>query len=81
MYPNRSTYSLQSIPTTLQKTTPAWTPELIITSGITELDRLLGGFKAGHLTLIDGNSPLITQMPYRLCVNTYQTFHSEHSGV
>jgi hypothetical protein len=77
MYHNRSTYALQPIPVTLQKTTPAWTPELIITSGIAELDRLLGGFKAGHVTLIDGNSRLITQMPYRLCVNTYQTFHSD----
>jgi hypothetical protein len=77
MQPHLSTYPLHPIPpSTLQKTTAAWKPELIITSGITELDRLLGGFKAGQLTLIDGNSSLITQMPYRLCVNTYQTFHS-----
>jgi hypothetical protein len=78
MQPHLSTYPPHPIiPNTLQKTTHAWKPELIITSGITELDRLLGGFKAGQLTLIDGNSTLINQMPYRLCVNTYQIFHSD----
>ena len=53
------------------------TPDIIITSGIPELDHLLGGFKAGELTCIDGNSRLITDLPNRLCVNTYHTFHSD----
>jgi RecA/RadA recombinase len=78
MQPHLSTYPIHPIiPIALRKATQTWKPELVITSGITDLDRLLGGFKAGHLTLIDGNSSLITQIPYRLCINTYQTFHSD----
>ena len=34
-------------------------PDIIVPSGIAELDRLCGGFKAGELTLVDGNSSLI----------------------
>jgi len=52
-------------------------PDIIVLSGIAELDQLCGGFKAGELTLIDGNSSLITALPDQLCVTTYQTFHSE----
>ena len=52
-------------------------PDIIVLSGIAELDRLCGGFKAGELTLIDGNSCLIAALPDHLCVNTYRTFHSE----
>jgi hypothetical protein len=52
-------------------------PDLIIPSGITELDRLCGGFKAGELTFIDGNSSLIAALPDQLCANTYRTFHSQ----
>jgi hypothetical protein len=52
-------------------------PDIIVPSGITELDRLCGGFKAGELTLVDGNSSLIAALPDQLCVNTYRTFHSE----
>jgi hypothetical protein len=52
-------------------------PDLIVHSGITALDCLCGGFKAGELTLIDGNSSLIAVLPDQLCVTTYQTFHSE----
>jgi len=37
---------------------------------------LLGGFKAGQLTYVDGNSSLITVLPHQLCVHTYRTFHS-----
>jgi hypothetical protein len=51
--------------------------DLIIRSGITELDALLGGFHAGRITLIDGNSSLISDLPNQLCVQTYQTFHSQ----
>ena len=50
--------------------------DLILRTGITELDIILGGFHAGHITLIDGNSSLIADLPNQLCVQTYQTFHS-----
>lgn len=52
-------------------------PDIIISSGITELDRLCGGFKAGEIVLVDGNSTLIADLPHQLCVTTYRTFHSE----
>jgi hypothetical protein len=52
-------------------------PDIIVSSGIAELDRLCGGFKAGELTLVDGNSGLIANLPDQLCVNTYRTFRSE----
>ena len=50
--------------------------ELIIQSGIIELDSIIGGLKAGEITYIDGNSPLIHNIPNQLCVNTYRTFNS-----
>ncbi len=52
-------------------------PDIIIPSGFGALDRLLGGFKAGELTLVDGNSSYISDLPNRLCVSTYKTFQSE----
>jgi len=52
-------------------------PDIIVGSGIPELDGLLGGFKAGETTLVDGNSSLISDLPNQLCVNTYRTFHTE----
>ncbi|MBN1861583.1 MAG: hypothetical protein JW840_09010 [Candidatus Thermoplasmatota archaeon] len=52
-------------------------PDIIVSSGIAELDHLCGGFKAGEITLVDGNSNLIVNLPDHLCVNTYQTFRSE----
>jgi len=52
-------------------------PDIIVSSGIAELDSLCGGFKAGEMTLVDGNSSLIPDLPNQLCVNTYRTFHSE----
>ena len=52
-------------------------PDIIVPSGIAELDRLCGGFKAGELTLVDGNSGLIAALPDQLCANTYRTFRSE----
>ena len=50
--------------------------DIIVKSGITELDTLLGGFKAGEITYIDGDSSLISNLPNQLCVNTYITFKS-----
>jgi len=52
-------------------------PGIMVKSGITELDRLQGGFKAGEITFLDGNSKLISEMPNQICVNTYRTFHSD----
>lgn len=52
-------------------------PDIIVSSGIAEMDRLCGGFKAGELVLVDGNSDLIADLPHQLCVNTYRTFRSE----
>ena len=52
-------------------------PGIMVKSGITELDRLQGGFKAGEITFLDGNSRLISEMPNQICVNTYRTFHSD----
>jgi len=49
----------------------------MVKSGITELDRLQGGFKAGEITFLDGNSKLISEMPNQICVNTYRTFRSD----
>jgi len=51
-------------------------PDLVVHSGIPALDALLGGFRASAITLVDGNSSLITDLPNQLCVQTYQTFHS-----
>ena len=52
-------------------------PDIVVLSGIKELDVLLGGFKAGEITFIDGNSDLISSIPNQLCVNTYRTFNSD----
>ncbi len=52
-------------------------PDIVVSSGIAELDRLCGGFKAGELTLVDGNSGVIAELPNQLCVTTYRTFQSE----
>ena len=50
--------------------------DLIVKCGVPELDGLLDGFHAGALTLVDGNSSLISELPNQLCVHTYQTFHA-----
>ena len=52
-------------------------PDVVVHSGIKELDNLLSGFKAGEITFIDGDSNLISNVPNQICVNTYRTFHSD----
>lgn len=52
-------------------------PDIIVSSGIPELDNLLGGFKAGEVTLVDGNSSRIAELPNQLCISTYRTFQGE----
>ena len=51
-------------------------PDIIVKSGILELDRITNGFKARKITLIDGNCRLISDLPNQICVNTYRTFKS-----
>lgn len=52
-------------------------PDIVVNSGIKELDHLMGGFKQGEITYIDGDSNIISKIPDQICVNTYRTFHSD----
>ncbi len=52
-------------------------PDLSIYSGLPELDRLFGGFKAGEITLVDGTSDVILDLPQYLSTQTYQIFYSD----
>lgn len=52
-------------------------PDIVVQSGIKELDKLIGGFKAGEITYIDGDSKLISEIPNQVCVNTYKNFQSD----
>jgi len=52
-------------------------PDIVVLSGIVELDKLLGGFKTGEMTYIDGDSSLISNIPNQICVNTYRTFERD----
>lgn len=52
-------------------------PDIVVLSGIIELDKLLGGFKTGETVYIDGDSNLISKIPNQLCVNTYRTFEKD----
>jgi len=52
-------------------------PDIVVLSGLTELDELLGGFKTGEITYIDGDSNIISKLPNQLCVNTYRTFERD----
>ena len=51
--------------------------DIVVNSGIKEIDTLTGGFKRGEITYIDGDSSLISKIPDQICVNTYRTFHSD----
>jgi hypothetical protein len=52
-------------------------PDVVLQSGIPEIDGLLRGFKAGELTFVNGSSDLVADMPSRLCVHTYRTFQGD----
>ena len=52
-------------------------PDIVVHFGITELDMIFDGFKAGEIAYIDGNSRFISNIPNQLCVNTYRTFNSD----
>lgn len=60
-----------------QPATELLQPDIIVTTGIKELDILMGGLKAGEITYIDGNSTLIRNIPSQICINTYRTFQKD----
>jgi len=51
-------------------------PDIVVSSGVPEIDRVLQGFHANQITYIQGKSPLTKMLPYQVCVNTYKMFHS-----
>ncbi|KYK30545.1 MAG: hypothetical protein AYK22_03480 [Thermoplasmatales archaeon SG8-52-3] len=52
-------------------------PDIVVNSGVKEIDNITGGFKQGEITYIDGDSSIISKIPDQICVNTYRTFHSD----
>lgn len=72
-YQTSYTIQKQHLATTTEK--PTLSPQILIPSSIQSIDNILGGFKAGDITYIYGESPLIKQIPYQLCINTYRMFH------
>ena len=67
----------KAIKNSFLKSKPLAKIELLVQSGVVELDSLIGGLKAGEITYIDGNSPIIYNIPNQLCVNTFRTFNSD----
>jgi hypothetical protein len=51
--------------------------DVIIDSGISELDDIVGGFKSGEITYIEGDSHIVSEIPYRICVNSYCNLKSD----
>ncbi|MEF8847870.1 MAG: ATPase domain-containing protein [Candidatus Thermoplasmatota archaeon] len=50
-------------------------PDIVLQSGISRLDKLLdGGFKAGEITLVNGDNDITSDIPSHLAVNTYRLF-------
>jgi len=52
-------------------------PDVMISSGVKEIDGFIGGFKAGNMTYVSGASRFVSRLTYRLCVTTYQMFKSD----
>jgi len=52
-------------------------PDIIVKTGISEIDILTGGLKAGRITFIEGDSKIIRNIPNQICVNSYRTFQSD----
>jgi hypothetical protein len=74
---NHQTRQQRQKPDTTTRTVEIVKPDIIVHSGLPELDDLLGGFKAGEITLVDGTSDFIADLPNQLCANTYRTFQSD----
>lgn len=71
------TYTIQKSDETEIAKKDLMKPDLIVKSFIPEIDTLLGGFKAGEITFINGYSNLVLDIPSQLCVNTYRTFQND----
>lgn len=59
-----------------ERMTPVFQPTGLIHSGIAELDDLLGGLHTGKITVFVGKSKLLSNVLHRVCVNTFDLFHS-----
>ncbi len=49
-------------------------PDIILKSGINKIDQIVKGFKAGEITVIEGDNNSINNISTNLCVNTFKTF-------
>lgn len=52
-------------------------PDVMISSGVKEIDGFLGGFKAGNMTYVSGVRRFVLRLTYQLCVKTYQMFKGD----
>ena len=55
---------------------PLSRPTAVVHSGISELDELIGGLPIGKVTAFVGRSTLLSTLLHRVCVNTFDLFHS-----
>jgi hypothetical protein len=51
-------------------------PTGFICSGISEIDQMVGGLCIGQVTAFFGKSTLLSTLLHRICVNTFDMFHS-----
>ncbi|MDG6219295.1 MAG: hypothetical protein QCI00_07630 [Candidatus Thermoplasmatota archaeon] len=51
-------------------------PKGFVCSGVSEIDQLLGGLSIGQVTSFFGRSRLLSTVLHRICVNTFDMFHS-----
>lgn len=72
---NLSTYTIKK--TDFRSAKEILKPDIVIQSGIKKLDQILGGFKTGTITYIDGDSNLISNITDQISVKTYQTFERD----
>lgn len=59
-----------------RKVTSISRPTAVVYSGISELDGLIGGLHIGKITAFVGRSRLLLTVLHRVCVNTFDLFHS-----
>lgn len=57
-------------------TMPVVHPTGAVYSGIAEVDKTLGGLYTGKITAFIGKSRLLSPLLHRVCVNTFDMFHS-----
>ncbi len=51
-------------------------PTGFVCSGISEIDQMVGGLCTGKVTAFFGKSTLLSTLLHRICVNTFDMFHS-----